>query len=68
MSEHPNHLYASLAYLRQFELFSPEYKAVDGLITELIENNVYTYADQYEFEQYIKDTDAQRNAQKGATQ
>lgn len=68
MSEHPNHLRAALAYRSQFDLGSPEFKAVDGLITELIETNAFTYADQYEYERYIKEADAQRNARKGANQ
>ena len=54
------HLQNALDYLRQLDPTSPEYRAVDALITLQIENNTYTYADAYEYERYIlprKDAD-----------
>lgn len=62
------HLQIALDYRRQFDPLSPEYKAVDDLIVLLIESGTFTYADAHEYERYIHETDAQRNARKGDTQ
>ena len=54
------HLQNALDFRSQLDPLSPEYAAVDALITLQIENNTYTYADSYEYERYIlprKDAD-----------
>jgi hypothetical protein len=43
----------ALDFRGQFDPLSPEYAAVDALIVQLIEDNTFTYADQYEYERYI---------------
>lgn len=63
-----NHLQVALDFVSQLEFGSPEYVTAGKLIDLLIETNTFTYADQYEYQRYIRETDAQRNARKGATQ
>ncbi|QYB01494.1 hypothetical protein I1A62_30160 [Rhodococcus sp. USK10] len=47
------HLQSALDYLNQFPPHTPARAAADGLITLLIENGTFTYADQHEYERYI---------------
>ena len=54
------HLQNALDFRGQLDPLSPEFAAVDALITQLIESNTFVYADQYEYERYIaprKDAD-----------
>ncbi|MCQ4119910.1 hypothetical protein [Rhodococcus tibetensis] len=58
------HLQNALDFRSQLDPASAEYAAVDALITQLIESNTFTYADAYEYERYIAETDADRRNRK----
>lgn len=47
------HLQDALNFRSQLDPLSPEWRAVDALIVQLIESNTFTYADAYEYERYI---------------
>lgn len=47
------HLQIALAYRSTLQFGSAEYDAVDELITKLIESCTFTYADAYEYAEYI---------------
>lgn len=47
------HLQAAVAYCAQFARTSPEFAACDGLITALIENATFDYADRFEVAEFL---------------